>query len=41
LLASRTRRGVTTLTSMLDELAAMPGYPDSMVSYYRNRIDSL
>ena len=41
LLATRTKRGRKTLEAMLDGLAATPDYPDTMVAYYRNRIDAL
>ena len=41
LLAATTKRQARALTAMLDELAGMPGYPESMVAYYRNRIAAL
>ena len=41
LLTARTKRARTTLEAMLDELADLPGYPESMVAYYRNRIAAL
>ncbi len=41
LLAARTKRARTTLEAMLDALADLPGYPESMVAYYRNRIAAL
>lgn len=41
LLAASTKREAKALTTRLDELAGMPGYPVSMVAYYRNRIAAL
>ena len=41
LLTAKTRRGGKTLAAMLDGLAAAPDYPDTMATYYRNRIDTL
>jgi len=41
LLATRTKKAGKGLSAMLDNLAAAPDYPDTMVAYYRSRIDAL